>query len=83
MRVLGEGEYLGALVAKLGEEAGEVAEAVAGGGAAEVVEEAADVLEVLRALVRGVGVEWDEVERVAAEKRRERGGFEGRYYLEA
>lgn len=41
------------------------------------VEEAADVLELLRTLVaKDLRVDWDEVERVADAKCEERGGFE-------
>ncbi|WP_157249240.1 nucleoside triphosphate pyrophosphohydrolase [Nonomuraea typhae] len=78
VRVLGAGEYRGALVDKLFEEAAEVREAVP----AKVIEEIADVYEVLRALAEAEGHDWTTVEKAAAAKRAERGAFRDRLYLE-
>ncbi len=64
------GEAVGLLAEKVVEEAIELWENPS-------VEEMADVLEALRALARALGVEWGEVERLADEKRMEKGGFEG------
>ncbi|KSW11746.1 hypothetical protein CF15_02720 [Pyrodictium occultum] len=41
------------------------------------LEEAADLLEALREWLRVRGVGWEELEGVAGEKRRRRGGFSG------
>lgn len=40
------------------------------------IEEMADVLEVLHGIAHHMGIAWDEVEAVRAEKKRKRGGFE-------
>ncbi len=47
-----------------------------------MIEEAADCLEVLRAIVGEAGTEWSEVECKALLKRAERGGFDRRIWLE-
>ncbi|GAA5044617.1 putative house-cleaning noncanonical NTP pyrophosphatase (MazG superfamily) [Thermocatellispora tengchongensis] len=78
VRVLGEEEYRAALLAKLGEEAAELAAA----SGEEVAGEIADVFEVLRALARVHGHDWRHVEKVAEAKRAERGAFEDRIYLD-
>ncbi|TKK87241.1 phosphoribosyl-ATP pyrophosphohydrolase [Herbidospora galbida] len=75
--VLGADAYREALQDKLAEEAGELAEATG----AEVAEELADLLEVLRAIADVHGHSWHDVERVAAEKRARRGAFTERFYL--
>ncbi|MFF5108099.1 hypothetical protein [Streptosporangium sp. NPDC000509] len=76
--VLGDADYRAALLEKLFEEAAELREAPA----AEVAEEIADVLEVLRAVAHIHGYEWWDIEKVAETKRAERGAFLGRIYLE-
>ena len=45
------------------------------------LEELADLLEVMKALVAARGETWDEVERLQVEKREKRGGFEKRILL--
>jgi predicted house-cleaning noncanonical NTP pyrophosphatase (MazG superfamily) len=77
-RVLNEQEYRHALVAKLVEEADEASRA----SPHELPAELADVFEVLRALVDASGMNWDELVRLADEKRERRGGFAGRIYLD-
>ncbi|MFG3439300.1 nucleoside triphosphate pyrophosphohydrolase [Nonomuraea sp. NPDC047897] len=72
-----EADYRTALLAKLFEKATELNEA----SRAEVVEEIADVYEVLRALAAVHGHDWAEVEKLAATKREERGTFRDRLYL--
>ncbi|MEU4534474.1 nucleoside triphosphate pyrophosphohydrolase [Streptosporangium sp. NPDC023825] len=79
MTVLGDAEYREALLEKLFEEAAELREAPA----AEVAEEVADVLEVLRAVAHVHGYGWADIEKVAEAKRAERGAFLGRINLEA
>ncbi|MER5646817.1 nucleoside triphosphate pyrophosphohydrolase [Streptosporangium sp. NPDC002524] len=75
--VLDDADYREALLEKLFEEAAELREAPA----AEVAEEIADVLEVLRAVAHVHGYEWWDIEKVAEDKRAERGAFSGRIHL--
>lgn len=78
-RTLTETEYGDALLAKLEEEATELADAAP----ADRLEEAADVYEVLLALVAHAGHSQDDLMRAADRKRAERGGFSGRVWLES
>ncbi len=49
----------------------------------ELLEEIADVYEVLMSLVRSQNKDWSEIERIATSKRNKRGGFdEGQWLLE-
>ena len=77
-RVLDQARYLTALRAKLMEEAGEAQAAPDG----QLRSELADVLEVLQALAAAHGMSWEDVLAEAARKRRERGGFDQRIFLE-
>ena len=70
---------MAALGAKLCEEAQEAQEAI--GSRRELVEELADVQEVLTALKNATGIADEEVARLAVTKARERGGFEGGAWL--
>ena len=63
---------------KLMEEAGEV---VGARNRAELLEELADVLEVIRCLADGVGVTLADVDILASAKRVRLGGFEGFFVL--
>lgn len=76
-RVLDPHELVPALLAKLHEEADELAAA----GPAERLAELADLREVLAALTAALGFSEDEVARAAAEKRATRGGFARRIWL--
>lgn len=78
-RVLDEDEYLQCLLDKLVEEARELQEA----GPAQRLEEAADVFEVLTALLKKMGHTIHDVEVQADEKRNQRGGFAERIWLES
>lgn len=78
-RPLTDDEYDAALVAKLHEEASELVAAAP----ADRLEEAADVYEVLLALVELGGHSVDDLVRTAERKRVERGGFSGRVWLES
>jgi predicted house-cleaning noncanonical NTP pyrophosphatase (MazG superfamily) len=69
--------YAEALFEKLSKEATELKGAAPG----QVVEELADLWEVLHALARALDVEPDEIEAAAREKREARGGFAGRVWL--
>ena len=63
---------------KLMEEAGEV---VGARNRAELLEELADVLEVIRCLADGAGVTLAEVDTLASVKRHRLGGFDGLFVL--
>lgn len=71
---LSEEEYLRLLDAKLNEELSEYQES-------KSLEELADLLEVMRAVVTARGWSWEELERVCREKATKRGGFERRLLL--
>jgi predicted house-cleaning noncanonical NTP pyrophosphatase (MazG superfamily) len=77
-RVLDDTAYRNALLAKLVEEAQEAS----GARAEELPDELADVLEVLQALAEALGMTWEQLLALAADKRAQRGGFEGRLFLE-
>lgn len=78
-RVLSESEYERELHVKLGEESAELREA----SGEQVLEELADVYEVLCAMAAHRGYSIQNVARKAAEKRVERGGFDDRLWLES
>ncbi len=76
--LLSDEEYDLALQAKLHEEIGELLAAPADSR----TEELSDVVDVLYALAEHYGIDWDAVEAVGLRKRHEKGGFEGRVWLE-
>jgi len=78
VRVLDDDEYARALLDKLVEEVNElraVTDSV-------TLEEAADVYEVLLAILARQGLNTDDLARAAASKREGRGGFERRWWWE-
>jgi predicted house-cleaning noncanonical NTP pyrophosphatase (MazG superfamily) len=77
VEVLDEARYREALLAKLSEEAAELAAA----DDDEVLDELADLYEVLRALTEQAGVDLTQVEERADAKGAERGRFRDRLYL--
>ncbi len=77
-RVLDDSSYQSALLAKLLEEAQEARVATA----EDLRYELADVLEVLRALAKTQNMTWEALWSAADRKRNERGGFDGRVFLE-
>lgn len=77
-RTLNEKEYKNALKTKLTEEVDECLQAE---DRAEVVEELADILELIHALAEVNGSSFSEVERVRKEKAEKRGGFSDAIYL--
>jgi predicted house-cleaning noncanonical NTP pyrophosphatase (MazG superfamily) len=79
IRVLDDGSYRQALLAKLMEEAQEASHAAAG----DLPGELADVLEVLRALTVTAGMSWPQLLALAEDKRSRRGGFGRRIFLES
>ncbi len=74
--IASEGEYWNALKAKLQEEVNEFQ------AETNIVEELADVLEVVTAICAFKGIDLEELERVQTKKREERGGFAKRIILE-
>ena len=74
IRKLDRTEYLARLKEKLQEEVDEYLKS-------EELEELADILEVVRALVKEHGVDADELEEIRVQKAVERGGFEARILL--
>jgi predicted house-cleaning noncanonical NTP pyrophosphatase (MazG superfamily) len=73
-------QYVAALRAKLVEEATEAHNAVTG---EHLLEELADVLEVVLALATAAGARFDDVAELARAKREARGGFSKRYWLDS
>ncbi|MCI8740962.1 MAG: nucleoside triphosphate pyrophosphohydrolase [Oscillibacter sp.] len=71
---LPDARYLEMLDAKLNEELAEYQES-------KSLEELADLLEVLRAVVKARGWTWEELERVRQDKAAKRGGFEKKILL--
>ncbi|RZI46845.1 nucleoside triphosphate pyrophosphohydrolase [Candidatus Finniella inopinata] len=78
VRIMDADEYLMRLQDKLLEEAKEV---IAAKTPDEYVEELADVLEVMHALANRLGLSYEQIEEKRQEKKREKGGFEGRVYV--
>lgn len=76
--VLDQDRYVEELKVKLLEEANEISKAEEHN---EVVEEAADLLEVLHAFLDAKDISLEDIERARREKKEERGGFKERYFL--
>lgn len=73
-QILSEADYIKMLECKLNEELQEYQES-------KNLEELADLLEVMRALVEAKGYCWDDLERIRKEKAKKRGGFSQRILL--
>ena len=73
-KTLSDAQYLEMLDAKLDEELAEYQES-------KSLEELADLLEVMRAVVQARGWTWEGLEQVRQEKAAQRGGFEKRILL--
>lgn len=71
---LSNAQYLEMLDAKLNEELAEYQES-------KSLEELADLLEVMRAVVNARGWSWEQLEQVRLEKAAQRGGFEKKILL--
>ncbi|MDD5110118.1 MAG: nucleoside triphosphate pyrophosphohydrolase [Patescibacteria group bacterium] len=80
-RILNDEEFGRALMAKLVEEAKE-AEATAG-DKTELTKEIGDVWEVIEALITHFGLDQQEIARIKAKRRAERGGFAKKIFLES
>lgn len=78
-RILNDEEYRGELYKKLQEETNEVINAK---NTEDVVEELADVLEVLRSIAELENMNLDAIIEIANQKRLKRGGFKKRIFLE-
>lgn len=76
-KILNDEEYKKELLRKLLEECNEVVNA----NDEEILEEIADTLEVIDALIKLNKSTIDEVKKIQEEKRNKRGGFEKRLYL--
>ena len=74
METLSDSRYLEMLDAKLAEELAEYQES-------KSLEELADLLEVMRAVVQARGWTWGQLEQVRQEKAMQRGGFEKKILL--
>ena len=72
--ILSESDYILMLETKLNEELAEYQES-------KNMEELADLLEVMQALVKAKGRNWDQIEYIRKEKADKRGGFEKRILL--
>ena len=72
--ILSDGHWLQMLDAKLNEELTEYQES-------KSLEELADLLEVMRAVVKARGWSWEQLEQVRQEKAARRGGFEKKILL--
>lgn len=80
-RILEPEEYLVELIKKLIEEADELRQAK--GNKPEVMKEVGDILEIIDAIIKLYGLSNDEVIKLKEQRRRERGGFEDRIFLES
>jgi predicted house-cleaning noncanonical NTP pyrophosphatase (MazG superfamily) len=76
VRVLSDEEYAQRLDEKLAEEVAEYRES-------GEVEELADLVELIRAVVTFRGMSWEEFDRIRLHKQAERGGFSKRLWLES
>lgn len=74
IEVLADIDYIRMLDKKLGEELAEYHQD-------QSIEELADLLEVIRAVTVARGWSLDELEKIRAEKARQRGGFEKKFLL--
>ena len=74
VEVLSDDAYIQALDAKLNEELTEYQQS-------KTLEELADLLEVMDAVVKARGYTWDDLTRIRKEKRAARGAFEQRLFL--
>ncbi|CQR47513.1 hypothetical protein BN1058_01836 [Paraliobacillus sp. PM-2] len=77
--ILSDEAYRDSLYKKLLEE---VEELIAADSSSEIIEEAADLLEVIEGLVKLNGSSIQEVEQVRANKKDQRGGFDKRIFLQ-
>jgi predicted house-cleaning noncanonical NTP pyrophosphatase (MazG superfamily) len=82
VEVLGNERFVEELLKKLSEEGGELERAVNSGDRVNVIEELADVREVIYAIAEALGVHsLMEADREFFRKREEKGGFEKRIFL--
>jgi len=77
-RILSEDEYRKELDIKLREE---IEEYFRTDNSQDALEELSDLLELIRALARVHGADWEQLEALRAKKAEARGGFEERVFL--
>ena len=77
--ILEKDDYVKRLKDKLLEEAKEVIESKS---ETEICEELADLLEVIRALLKVYAIDFEHINHTAQKKREEKGGFDNRIYTE-
>jgi len=77
------GEFRRELLYKLIEEAEEVRQAGYDPDSNDFVKELADLSEVFQATLKEFGVSSEDVEKVREERRKERGGFDDKVFLES
>lgn len=76
-RIMEQGEFIQKLKDKLLEESEEVRQTQ---NSEELLEELADVLEVIHTLVSATGLSMQQIEEGRIQKRKQKGGFEGRIF---
>lgn len=79
IRILSDQEYLQALKTKLVEEAEELSKAKTD---KDVINELADIYEVLEYIIRRTNVDYREIQSHRVKKNMERGAFDDKIYLE-
>lgn len=79
-RILNDAEYKKSLLDKLYEEYQEV---IKSEKSEELIEECADVLEVIFAIAKNEKISQDKLLKIMMEKRKKRGGFENKIFLES
>ena len=80
IKILQDEEYKKELLKKLVEEAAEAA--AAGGSKKELMKEIGDIEEVIGAIINGYGLDKSEIEKLRAERKQSRGGFDKKIFLE-
>lgn len=80
IRILNSEECRQALLAKLVEEAKEASEA---SSQKDLAKEIGDVLEVIDSLILAFGLRREEIEKLKAERKESRGGFDKKIFLES
>lgn len=81
-RILNDDEYRDELVKKLKEECQELLEAIEKNNRDEIVEESADLMEVICSINKLQESNFDDIIKVMKEKREKRGGFDKKIFLE-
>ncbi len=80
VRALDDGEYKKELLKKIVEEANEAFQA--GDDKKELSKEIGDILEVINYLISAFGLDKKEIEKIRQERKKSRGGFDKKLFLE-